>query len=1679
MIKKVMAWILSVVLLINGTFIYAAPGQRTPPPSDVPDMQQDTGTINLPGQGTNQPGQSGYDETKTPSNINAECYFYYDPTASERCYQLYEQNGPHIDRLMSEPAIFPTCIKSNCGKYYVEDPSRYNELYSYQMERVKKCKLVAERTLQGNELAGSKWITSSKASLTQEADDKGEPRKKVVPYKLLQYKCPSYKEVKYQTKERVLQYPVLCRKPGASASIFEKISKCLEKQQNCDKLNKIDGGIGRYIFWQYCDKDTDGDGFPESLSDEQVQRCNRSDAASLKCKKNSMCTVTAKCKKESNISAQSSYYRECKNLKRAYEDHVVNTKCGEASDIYQENPNCVRINTITDGRSENPASYRTYKIRSRPAGKQLLDDYQEYVVYRKGNGETDTYFAALFFPKAIYIKKSGLTLLGKLAFIIGGWYIGGAIGAIGGAIAGNLLKDSSKIPATIIDNHVRKALDRGKLVSSNPDIKGITYRVHKKRGLFKKKTEVWMQKAYWDNEFVDQISSAEPENHSGDWLWGDGTWWTPFGQKYSFRIKLTPSDILVMYNFNTRSGKYGFPEAEVLKYEDTDSCEQGVFQPGATWYKFIDQVPPTSTNSRSVHDMALFLPYPSVYKFLFYDGDTLLSAKTVNLGYVTDPSGGRIRNADIATFQDDGWRNEEISRRTREYILSHIEQLAEQKALSDPNLVTYTNAIQEKLMLANNDRFKDKDKDWRMRNYVDENDSLYQLFFDNFVEHYIDAVNKGERNDICAVADSVSDGSGVSENEILGSTETTDVAGYNTDFGLYKECLIQNEGIKEELRGIIDNKLNDLRDMRFHKVIYYTNQVIEDRNRVKNYVDSILNKPYNRYSTTTSQGSYTASFKSACGDYVMAQNTVNRNFLNSVHDISRTYYHQDLSYIKDNIMQLIDGHMQNVTIKYGFTVYYKDGTSKYDLYHNRVPGHYSCEYTEPCSQGECTKTESGECFTHGVVGNRCRAQCEGYHGPYWGSEYDDNGDVPDDWDKVCSGSYIWYETHDNYGTGGYKIIKGRDTRSFFSSWGGYSCDNFGLISLGDENSKCNYNGHDQVDDYDITTSERYWTSIAKRNNSDVNTVRDEEERWMVENRMVDGLDVSANSYWGEHNKVRLDLSTDDNGGIARVVNSEMWTPIRNRVFEILKDRYYQRYMNFYRYNITGDPDFDQVVQEASEQAINSVFNGQFQPFNRVVIKDMLADETSPYAVDHEIKVPGGLKITNPNSLSIYILPQNEVRKYRCYKEYQKCPAAHDAHCELDSAIEHTFVTDMFGKRVPTLKNETYRCTRERKVAKCEEWDYKMSCVDFNNNVYNVDFDDNDYTKDFYKGVGQTFAFNEAVKLFGAEQLRCERGIFTDFSWLQDPMFWLNAIMSIASQYPGFNNAIEALKGWAAQAVGLSGTLVGAGKCAQAWATCMNSEGAGLMDAVQGLFGQGKMGTEENYFKKTDETCTKNTRNITDCKEFASETVSEQIDKLNENFQNALPINLSDPITQFLLQIAYQLLFNTFDKCNQCVDKECAEAHDPKEAIRLLKKTNAKAQEHSGIQYGLGEGFKAYNMCFFKRSGCAAKILGHCYRHYEEYCCYDGVVARILVGQMYQQNGWTFKEQGCSRLHVNDLFDIDFTPCPEGTVPSISNKCINYAELTDYIMHKVNWDTQGYINTNTMVNAVINATSTYE
>jgi len=1681
-----------------------------------------------PGENT-PPVQSEQIKSDSNTTINAQCLIYFDTLKNNKCNQYWKSVGSNniSDLQAKDPMMFQNCLLTNCGSYPTNGVPE-EQTYPYIMETIKGCTLDSSKTLNGNEVAKSSWFYNNKYSDVNDSvnlNDLNQSQIKVIPFKLLQYSCPSYSENTCVSYERSLQSPVMCFKSNTPTDIKQSIQNCLSGNDKDCKLVNNNGGIGNYIFWQYCDEDRDGDGFYESLSPEAQAACNRNDAATLTCERDKACTVIAHCADDQNITKNISTQRVCKDVSRKYVEHILNTACGDQTDIYRENPNCVLINSLDDAMQDSNITLGF----SSGAGSRT-DDYTELVLYRKkANFHHQALLAAIFFPFSLDKTKKGYSFLGI------------NVTSIARLFGAKIHWEDNGLD-TILDNLYQNTNDYCKQTKSCT----LKHKQNERHWSWtsghiikRKYTRVVVQSAIWAEPFITNMDIRNFE-----WVPGYGHLnWIPTRIDYTMKAHMKQNDILVLYNTNTRPDHESYIETKINTYTGTQTCGTANNVVYNSYKNLTNAVDPILAPDIDIHDVAMVLPHAGLYTVELYDNDHFINS-FVTYFPLNDGTNYPMTSQNMLNLDFD---YSQFAQNVKSSIQNKIPTLVEDKLKTtkiQTNINNITNDILNILIEANKYRL-----DYNQHiDYLDDLEnsnasSLYTLLEEDLYEEKLQNNTLVSSNSLTE-PDFSNYPTKINANKILdyelikidNNLDNTTNTSQNYAIARLGDIDYQRtqSGFLSTMRQRLSNFLTPLDDSRFNSLIRYTNDVYSDFQEVKDAVSNYLNKSGNRYSTSTSYGSYSASFKSTCGDYQDALDGLDANYDATKSTVGGNYFQSDLNTIKNSTENIVNGHLKNQTVTYKYYNNTRTGTSVYDNYHSAIAGSYSCNYNSTCykscattykcnckticdkngqnckqscgscCQGgyvSCTKTDSGSCYTHGSTGSYCTAQCNGYHRAYYGSQYDDNGDVPNDWDNSCTGNYTWYTTNDNGGVGGSKTIFGTGT-GYFSSWGSYSCNNFNLSPTGTSTTKCIYDRHDQHDNYrnTIPASSSSWNSTSKKLDTTTSAVDAELNTWMKNNNYKDNTDLSP--YFSGIDNVRYHLAYNDSNGINLTANSDVTGSIRTAVTQLYRDYLLKHYQNLLDKQASDvDPDLHNLIKNEYKTSYANYVDKNWKPFNRIIIRDGEISADNNNSVNFDITLPGGHYVRNPQSFSITIAPHNEQRKYRCYTNWNDCNVPNN--CTLKSEDITNRITDADHKDVPILKNMNFVCNSEKTVNNCGSYQFTKQCTDLNLSTGIVDYDDNDFSKDFYNGITKAMAFNDSIKIFGGENLKCEHGLFVDFSWAQDPFFWLSAINAFGSLNKGFSALKQGMTAWMGSAVHGLNFLTKAGKCASTFASCLGDSGYSPVGAITKMFTPGNTNYSPANFQKTQTTCLNNlngndavTRKqgcIGWVSDFNSEsgmlskvqnTITKQFNGIAQKFgikDGATMFKTYGPMIALAAQVILNLALNTFDRCSQCTDRKCAESHSPKEAVRLLKLSNAMndGTKFTGAKYGLGDGFIAYDNCFYVKDDCAGKFLGHCIRHASHFCCYNGRLSRLLVGQIYQQLGYTFQQDGCHAISLNDLSRINFSSCASNVIPSPSNKCINYSEMKDYILNQVNWNTQKSFNMNTAIQSVINSTKLME
>lgn len=1733
-LKKVINATISVSLVYSQTYVGLISIASITSPSIVKAeiIIETNSTINSPENDTEQSTsvESTVVDNQDATTSNAQCVIYFDTLQSADCKRYWQDVGSNsISDLENggDPQLFESCLNTTCGSYPTAGIPQ-EQTYPYIMETVKGCTLNSESTVSGEDLSTSQWFRNDTAFTEDEISlsDADASQVKTIPYKLLQYTCPSYIEDVCVKQDRVLQSPVMCFKSGTSESLKTAITNCMTGD-NSDACAEVEnsGGIAGFVFWQYCDQDSDGDEYYESLSPQTQVACNRSDAASLRCEMNKSCTLTASCTDEENVTKSVETKRQCENVTRHFEEHVINTQCGDQTDQYRENPDCVRINSITDAIQDN-----TISVGFASGLGEQTNDYTEFVLYKKKeNFQHDAILAALFFPWSLDAEQKGWSILGVDVTNIAAFF------------GARVQWDTSGLD-TILDDLYSKTIDY--CANSNNSDSGCTVE-HENNvkswswttgHIIKKKyTRVITQTAIWTEPFVTNMDVS-----GFDWAPGPSQelQHIPMRINYMMKAHLNSSDILVIYNTNTVPSSQSYIGTRINTYVDIPACGTSGISPISQYKDILKPVSGVIANNVQVHDVAMVLPHAGVYTFNLYDNDTYVDTFVkyfpMNDGtnYPIDSAQLLATNLDYDSFSDTVLTN--IKNKIPDLVDDRIQ--AHSTLIDDITNQTLNILIEaNKYTLDNNSRIDYLDglenSDASLIYSLLEEDKIETLRQNNALTEPIT-----EEPDLSNFPEKI-DPDAIKRFEEVVATDEEDPQSDMDQFAVGRLGTIDTQrsdsAYLSSMQSALTTFLAPLDDNRLNKIVTHTNEVYSDFSEVMDVVDSYLNKAGNRYSTSTSYGGYTASFKSACGDYSDALTNV-QNHYDEGKSIVGSLYQADLNNIKGGIQNIITGHLSDQTIRYKYYENTRTGDSKYDNYHSATIGTYSCTYDcnvysncatttdivcdadgTNCTGGDCVGgyvwttdgcTESSSCYTFGNTGSRCTGQCNGYHLSHYGSEYDDNGaDTNNDWDNICEGDYKWYNTSDNGGVGGSATFSGT-TSGHFDSWGSYACDELNLTPTGTDTTKCVYDMHDQVDNYinTVPSSTLSWSSTSKKLNTTTGNVDSELTAWMKNNNYKDSSDVCP--YYPGDDNVRYALSYDETDAVNTYTNEEVRPIIRAAVVDLYKDYLTKYYNNLLDNDQTRfDPELTDLVNSEYTTYYEAYFAENWHKFNRIVIKDNEIRPENNNSVNYDITLPGGHYVENPGAFSITISPHDEVRKYRCYTDWENCEVPDN--CTFNKDTITNYITDSDAKSVPTLKNIDFICNKDTTISICNSLKVTKECTDLGLISGYIDYDDVDFSQEFFKNIGSTVALNTAITLFGGQEMQCQEGVFADYSWAQDPMFYLGAFSnSVMIAQSTFKTATLAF----AESGGPEGIDSSTGVCTQSFVNCLNDAGFTGVDMANELMPDDNASdinatdssdtTDEEmnqYFinyEQAKDSCVLLTGESADCRMWADEYHEGEQSYMDEVLVNndaqanaageSLVVTVSilyGPVAGLVAQAIVNLVFNTFEECSQCTDESCAKSHSPQEAISLLKMDGAlkMSTKRTGSKYGLGSDFVAYDNCFFKETGCAKKFVNSCIRSYKNFCCYNSKITRILAGQVYQQLGYRYKEDGCSAIHITDLQRIDFTGCAEGVIPSPTNRCVNYEEMKDYIMSQVNWNTQRSFDTNMAIQTSINAAKMME
>lgn len=1575
------------------------------------------------------------EDTERNSGI-AECNFYYAVNGSKDCRALAEKYDYDLVSMMAEPEVFQGCVNSNCGTYAAKAGSREERsTYIYKMETEKGCTKIDEQTVPGTAMAPTKWRKFEKRNGNGELEMTDEVIN-TIPFMTIHYKCPPVKETVCVRSERVMQSPVMCIKQGADQAAAMDAKDCIENKSDdaCSAAHDA-GGISKLIYWRYCDADLDGDGFNEALSPEAQDACNRSDASMLRCAKNAACQTTARCTKRGRIGAISSTFEKCKDLTRHFQTRTVNTQCGNMADPYLLDENCVRTNSEGDARAN--ATAKTYSFRA--SGSQSLQDYTEYVVYRKRAGYAhDTILAALVMPKAFYKHTKYSEIASIRLDELFPW-----------------LGDTSRKSPYVLDDHLAQTEAMGFDMNSTQGSEYSGKKTWSKRrwnGIVDKYAKSYVGRMWWNEDYVRNNIKPALSFHG----------WKPYGFSYNIDVTTRPNEILAVYNVNDNRDLTFAAPTILANMAPSGSCVSDGGGNGGGWRTFMKgygQPDGMSAHKKTVFNMGLVIPFTGLYTFKFYKDDTFLFSTSRYFGREDNTTHYPLSGENLFYDGDNAASSivDELSSATQEGIGKAVENKLENPT-SAATMDDWANDLIDAYFAINAEGFKGVADPKPLHEYS-QSAPLREMVLDMKVEEWLKD-NYGNDVNPC-------DGVPVDYN-VSDGYEANSLDGFNDWRNYVKECFREHyPEIMTEVNSTVDSISGDSISHRKNAAESLANEVLDGYRKIQENLEHYLLQPADRYTVSTTLGTWQVSFRSSCGDFSNAASDAYLNYDSMVSDFSKTNFGSENAFLRDHLITLLQDFYDPVTLKYAYQETEKRVIQKWDLQSVNAQGV-----------------------------------------SYWGA-IDENGsaDEPMDQNTQCDGVYRYYFTPDNFAdsdalSGSDKYISGINT-GVFQSAGAYTCDEISLTATGASDSLCQTaSKHDlYLADSNITVTDRQWSSTAKRFNlPDFATASGQLEAWRKSNGYENSEDNST--YFDGTDDLLLRLTSTENNPVDIEADSRVHDEVAQMVKNLWKDYYPLKYTNEQEFGFSGG-EAESAVEESINQAYTTATNGRFRPFNRVVIHDELVDENNEFAMNFDIRIPGGATIENPQAFSFAFVPSAEHREYRCYDAWDPCEYESQDGCVLRNKREGSYVMDGYGKRVATRKDMEFECANRMQRDTCKKWEITTTCDEHNLSMLLADYDDHDFSEAFKKAVGDAQIVNTIPTLFGGKKLECQEGVWISVDWLTDPSWWAMKILHFNAQTAQGGGDTSA--GIAALAGGET-----TNQCAVEWARCMSDHGFGMMNQIRSfanMQGDGGCSVGENLpysTKAAEETCDLVVQSTAGCSDYCyscgeeayKERIAEEQIRLRNDGDTGLFGGLEGDVTHILdtltpldligFTLLEGALTDTFDHCDQCTNQACALSHDPHSAADLIKMTNGLAEQTHfwGAKYGMCEGdsscggktIHAYGNCVKGRKSCAYKIFGKCQRSRYNFCCYSGKIARVLAAQLYQQLGYSFfddRPDVCERLKLDSLSNVSFKACTkDAPIPSPSNKCVNYEEIKDYILNQTNWDTEKSINLNTELQGIL-------
>lgn len=230
------------------------------------------------------------------------------------------------------------------------------------------------------------------------------------------------------------------------------------------------------------------------------------------------------------------------------------------------------------------------------------------------------------------------------------------------------------------------------------------------------------------------------------------------------------------------------------------------------------------------------------------------------------------------------------------------------------------------------------------------------------------------------------------------------------------------------------------------------------------------------------------------------------------------------------------------------------------------------------------------------------------------------------------------------------------------------------------------------------------------------------------------------------------------------------------------------------------------------------------------------------------------------------------------------------NCVEGPSVEFFPIGDSKGNAILSKKEFSRDCTvKITEQGKCTKWEDSDQDLSLNPSVY-----DSYQTDDFSDSIGSLIsslgAYDQIEHIWSGWRGYCERGTKSDFSWAEDPMFWISMIMSfiLASTGPGDVPAAEEAGKQAAQETAKQGGDLAAQEAAK------NAAYKASIESTKGLLADTAVGTTVNAAEESVGEATQS---------FLESNFEYFDDQATQSFINAMDTDLSEAAGDFVLDQA--------------------------------------------------------------------------------------------------------------------------------------------------------------------------------